>query len=115
MVVVAYRNSGDIVPGASPLSLPEEDLPPEFCHYHDEGCEYFASCLQCPLPDCLKEVPGGTKSLLKKTRNRYIRIFVSCGWKAREIASLFGVSLRTVQRACKQREEIAIDETNSSL
>jgi len=28
----------------------EPDLPPEYCHYRDEGCEFLDSCLNCPLP-----------------------------------------------------------------
>jgi len=36
-----------------------QDLPPEYCDYHDEGCEYAASCLACPFPQCLYDEPRG--------------------------------------------------------
>jgi hypothetical protein len=104
MVFVAYENSGDTDFTNSLPSLNEEDLPPEFCSYHDEGCEYSSSCLECPFPDCIQDTPGGARRMLKKTRNNYIKALVSRGWEAPDIASLFGVSLRTVQRACKQRD-----------
>ena len=29
------------------------DLPPEYCHYRDEGCDLADSCLNCPLPRCI--------------------------------------------------------------
>ncbi len=28
------------------------DLPPEYCHYRDEGCDLAGFCLNCPLPIC---------------------------------------------------------------
>ena len=103
MVFVAFENSGDTGLNDSLSSPDKEDLPPEFCVYRDEGCRYSDSCLNCPLPDCIQDVPGGAKRMLQKTRNEYIKVLVSRGWKAPDIASLFGVSIRTVQRACKQR------------
>jgi hypothetical protein len=57
----------DLLPGEISGDIPETeeragrqetaDLPPEFCHYKDEGCEYAASCLACPFPQCLYEEP----------------------------------------------------------
>ena len=37
----------------------ELDLPPEYCRYRDEGCEMASSCLNCPPPGCVYELPGG--------------------------------------------------------
>ncbi len=31
----------------------ELDLPPEYCHYQDEGCELADSCLNCPFARCI--------------------------------------------------------------
>ncbi len=47
----------DITPGEMP-DFPgdqhiELDLPPEYCHYRDEGCEFADSCLNCPLSRCI--------------------------------------------------------------
>ena len=42
------------------------DLPPEFCQYRDEGCEFASSCLNCPLPVCVYEEPAGKERLMKK-------------------------------------------------
>ncbi len=35
------------------------DLPPEYCHYQDDGCELTASCLKCPFPGCIYDEPRG--------------------------------------------------------
>ncbi len=78
----------------------ERDLPPEFCHYRDEGCDLAASCLNCPFPQCVYEQPGGKQHWLKTMRNREIvRLFTREGKEIKELALMFGVSTRTVQRA----------------
>ncbi len=84
------------------LSDYELDLPPEFCHYRDEGCEVHKSCLSCPLPGCIYEVAGGKQRWLKRQRNRQVaRQFVSEGKGVKELAQSFGISTRTVQRVLK--------------
>jgi AraC-like DNA-binding protein len=79
----------------------ESDLQPEYCRYRDEGCKYATSCLACPFPQCLYEEPHGRQQWLKGMRNREIDRLFSEGWKISEIATLFGVSRRTIQRAIK--------------
>ena len=79
----------------------EKDLPPEFCHYRDEGCEYAESCLACPFPQCLYDEPRGRQRWLKDLRNKEIKRLFTGGWKVNELAMLFGVSQRTIQRALK--------------
>jgi len=79
----------------------ETDLPPEYCHYRDEGCEYAQSCLACPFPQCLYDEPRGRQRWLKDLRNKEINKLIAAGWKIKELALLFGVSPRTIQRALK--------------
>jgi len=80
----------------------ELDLPPEYCHYRDEGCEFAASCLTCPFPKCIYDEPGGKQRWLKRLRAREMaRLFTTRGRGAKELALMFGVSQRTVQRALK--------------
>jgi hypothetical protein len=79
----------------------ETDLPPEYCHYRDEGCEYAQSCLACPFPQCLYDEPRGRQRWLKDLRNKEINKLFATGWKIKELALLFGVSLRTIQRALR--------------
>ena len=84
------------------LSDSELDLPPEYCHYRDEGYEIHKSCLDCPLPSCVYEVPGGKQRWLKRQRNRQMaKKFISEGKEVKELAQSFGISTRTVQRVLK--------------
>ena len=80
----------------------EPDLPPEYCHYRDEGCEFADSCLSCPFPQCLYDEPRGKQRWLKELRNKEIaRLFSGGGWGVKELALLFRLSQRTIQRALK--------------
>jgi hypothetical protein len=83
-----------------PLPESEHDLLPEFFHYRDEGCDLAATCLNCPFPQCIYEQPGGRQHWLKMARNReIIRLFTREGKEIKELALMFGVSTRTVQRS----------------
>ena len=78
------------------------DLPPEYCQYQDDGCEFAQSCLNCHLPICVYDEPGGKQRLLKRRRAKEMaRLFTSEGKSIGELAQVFGVSKRTVQRALK--------------
>ena len=80
----------------------ELDLPPEYCHYRDEGCDLADSCLSCPLPRCIYDEAGGKQRWLKRLRAREMtRLFATEGKGIKELALIFGVSQRTVQRALK--------------
>jgi len=80
----------------------EFDLPPEYCRYRDEGCDLADSCLNCPYDRCIYDQPGGKRGWLKELRTREItRLYTSEGKGVREMAVIFGVSQRTVQRALK--------------
>ena len=80
----------------------EQDLPPEYCHYRDEGCEFAEACLSCPFPQCIYEVPRGKQHCIKEFRNREIaRLFRTGRWELKDLALMFGISLRTIQRALK--------------
>jgi len=79
------------------------DLPPEFCRYRDEGCELADSSLNCPFTECVYDEPGGKQRLLKRLRNdEMTKLFVQDNKGVKELSDMFGVSLRTVQRALKR-------------
>ncbi len=82
----------------------QPDLPPELCRYRDEGCEYAESCLACPFPQCIYDTPGGRQRWLKDLRNKEIRKLYQSGQKIHELAPIFGVSPRTIQRALKEEK-----------
>ncbi|RJO63353.1 MAG: hypothetical protein C4542_00220 [Dehalococcoidia bacterium] len=91
----------------STLSI-ELDLLPEHLHYKDEGCEMSPSCLACPLASCVYDTPHGKQVLLKRRRNdEMARMYREERLSYRELARLFKVSKRTVQRVLKGRKSEA--------
>lgn len=81
----------------------EPDLLPEHCHYRDEGCALAASCFNCPLPACVHDRPGGKQQWLKKQRDAEMaRLFYDESKGIKELAAIFGVNERTVQRALRR-------------
>jgi methylphosphotriester-DNA--protein-cysteine methyltransferase len=82
----------------------ELDLLPDKVEWRDEGCEFFPSCLNCPLPRCVEDEPRGQQRLRMAARKRRMAELRRRGKSVKEIAELFGVSRRTVQRAFKKSE-----------
>ncbi len=81
----------------------ELDLPPEYCRYRDDGCDLADSCLNCPFPKCIYDEHGGRRCWLKGLRDSEMaRLFSTEGKGIKELALIFGVSQRTVQRALER-------------
>jgi DNA-binding CsgD family transcriptional regulator len=79
------------------------DLLPDEIAWRDEGCAVFPSCLSCPLPRCVEEEPRGRQRLRLAVRNKRMVELRRSGKSVKEIAGLFRVSQRTVQRALKNQ------------
>ena len=77
-----------------------DSLPEEF-PYEDKGCEFSPSCLNCPFPECLEEEPWGKEKFLKRRRAERMLELKREGKSIKEIARIFEVSPRTVQRWIK--------------
>jgi hypothetical protein len=72
--------------------------------YPDTGCpEVAPSCLKCPLPECRHDNQQAYLSWVFDTHRDNIRADYHGGAKAYDIASKYGVSLRTVRRAVQVR------------
>jgi len=80
------------------------DLLPEDFPYEDDGCELWPHCLTCPFPYCIKEEPWGKEKFLKTQRARRMMALKKEGKSNDEIARIFRVSVRTVQRGLKAVE-----------
>ncbi len=78
------------------------DLLPEYCRYQDDGCEFADSCLNCPFPECIYAQPGGRQQWLKKLRDKEVLQLHTQGKGVKELAEMFGVSQRTIQRILKR-------------
>ena len=81
----------------------ELDLLPEEIDWRDEGCAVFPSCLSCPLPRCVEEEPRGRQRLKLAVRNKRMVELRQGGKSVKEIAGLFGISRRTVERALRAK------------
>ena len=86
------------------MTLAKPDLLPEDVEWCDEGCEFYPSCLDCPFSRCLEEEPRGRQRLRMVTRAGEMARLKREGTSTDEIARLFGVSKRTVQRAIATNE-----------
>ena len=95
---------------------PAPDLLPEYCHYKDEGCELADSCLNCPFPQCVYDEPGGKQHWQRTGRDKEInRLFSDEGKGIKELATIFCVSQRTIQRALKRSLEKIRDSGQGKL
>ncbi len=75
------------------------DALPEHSQYRDDGCELFPSCLNCPLPLCRYDQPGGVRRLRTKARDKEIvRLRRRGHLPVDALAHRFGVSRRTIFR-----------------
>ena len=89
----------------SNCKLYQDDLPPEYCQYRDEGCDLAPACLECPLPTCIYDLPRGKQKRRSELRSEGIATLRAQGRSTREIAQAFGVSTRTVQRILSRQRQ----------
>jgi DNA-binding transcriptional ArsR family regulator len=82
-----------------------KDLLPEGFPFEDAGCELWPHCLSCPFPYCIKEEPWGKERWLKRRRAERMKELRQEGKSIKEIARIFEVSPRTVQRALNAIKE----------
>jgi DNA-binding NarL/FixJ family response regulator len=69
------------------------------CNWKDKGCEFYPSCLNCPLPECIEEEPRGRQKMRKRARENRIATLRREGKSIAEIAGIFSLSRRSVYRA----------------
>ncbi len=73
----------------------------ESFEWRDEGCELYPRCLECPLEKCVEEEPRLRQRLRMRLRAERMGALRAKGKSSAEIARMFNVSVRTVQRALK--------------
>jgi len=75
----------------------------EYEHYPDTGCDLADSCLNCPLPRCVEDMPRGKAGHRQKEVDSEIASLHEIrGVSVIEIARRFNVTKRTVQRSLKR-------------
>ena len=79
------------------------DALPEHVRYRDEGCDLSPSCLNCRLPLCRYDLPGGTRRLRTLPRDEEIARLRRCERLPIDVlARRFEVSRRTVFRILRR-------------
>jgi hypothetical protein len=63
-----------------------------------QGCDVYPLCLECPLPRCVYEEPGGEKGALRQKRNEEIRRLFQKGTGVEQLAFAFKLSFRSIYR-----------------
>jgi len=63
-----------------------------------QGCDVYPLCLECPLPRCVYEEPGGEKRALREKRNGEIRRLFQKGIGVEELSFAFNLSFRSIYR-----------------
>lgn len=94
--------------GGSPGSIPPNNFRPVRKskmddgrydeNYLDTGCELAPSCLECPFPRCIEELPGGVTRAARHKRNNELIQRAKEGISTAQLAEEFGISRRSVQR-----------------
>ncbi len=77
-----------------------EGLGVEEFEYKDEGCDLSPSCLNCPLPRCRYD--GGLPA--NELRDAEIVRLCREGKGVREVAAMFQLSTRTIQRILRRSQ-----------
>jgi hypothetical protein len=84
-----------------PLIPVTVDRVPELTHYRDEGCRVWPSCLNCPLPRCIYDQPGGQRRQRTAARDEELRRQAAAGTPPPALAERYGLSQRQVRRILK--------------
>jgi len=78
----------------------------DFClediEWRDGGCELYPRCLECLLERCVEEEPRARQRVRLERRAEGMWELRRQGKSTAEIARMFKVSQRTVQRALKR-------------
>ncbi len=79
--------------------VPAMDVLPEYFPYRDDGCDESALCLECPLPICKYDDPGGFHRERRAHRDHQV---LEARRRDRatvvELSGRFQISQRTVHR-----------------
>ena len=82
---------------------PRSDALPEHTDFMDGGCDLYPSCLECPLPKCRYEEPGGAAAMLRTGRDdRILYLAGEEGLSIDRLAEMFGLSRRTIFRVLRK-------------
>ena len=87
------------------MVIKEFDILPEDLNWKDTGCEIHDACLDCPRDKCIEDEPRGRQRMRMSSRASKMVMLRARGRSVKDIARIFEVSIRTVQRALAVRED----------
>lgn len=88
-------------------SIPSRDPLPEYLDWRDDGCEVAPRCLECPLPRCRFDEPGGLRGVLNEARDARVAQARRNGAGIDEIAARFAISRRSVFRILRHERAMS--------
>jgi len=103
--MVALRREDELARGVearraeTAASRPRAGMFADHMAYPDTGCELASSCLNCPLPQCKYDRPGGARRAALESRDREIAL-LRRKYRAPvdALARTYGMSRRSVFR-----------------
>lgn len=93
--------------GEAGRTSPRSDALPEFHTYLDVGCQVHPRCLQCTLPSCIYDSPGGFQAYRSRFRQCLVHYALTVGVPYRVIARYLHVSHRQLFRIAQQARHVA--------
>jgi hypothetical protein len=76
----------------------------EYVNWKDEGCDLYPACLECSLARCVEDEPRGRQKRTFEARNEVMRQMRRQGMSVREIAAVFALGVRAVQRIVQKKK-----------
>jgi hypothetical protein len=86
------------------MVIKEFDILPDELNWKDTGCEFHDACLDCPRDKCIEDEPRGRQRTRMSSRASKMLMLRATGKSVKDIARVFEVSVRTVQRALAVRQ-----------
>ena len=96
------------------MPVKEFDIIPDNSNWKDQGCELHDSCLHCPREKCVEDEPRARQTQRLQNRALHMRLLKAEGKNIKDIARIFEVSLRTVQRALANAKPDVPADANSA-
>ncbi|KKN70421.1 hypothetical protein LCGC14_0431160 [marine sediment metagenome] len=72
------------------------------CAFATEQIGHQSNCLHCPFMRCIYDKPGARRRFTKDERDEEIRKLRKEGKLPEELAALYRVGIRTIQRALRR-------------
>ena len=80
-------------------------------YYQDRGCKYAPSCLNCPYERCVYDAPKTVNAIRREQRNSKIVTMYDGGKSKIELATVFHLNYRTIERILRANDHQPLDKS----